>query len=170
MLSGLENEKDDVIRAPRSGDWLLWAIVAAIGAHIIEEYALNFPGWSARGFGMPISAEDFHLVNFGVIVYSIACAAIGWRAPWLSLSSASLVVLNAVGFHFAFSLVSGLYSPGTASALILFVPSGVAAYLAAHRAGVLTRRGLILSIAIGLAWHAFLGGIFYVRYFFPLYR
>ena len=164
MLSGLEKDDD-----PRPGSWLLWAIVAAIGVHIIEEYALNFSGWSSRAYGMPVSSEDFHLVNFGVIVYSIACAAIGWRAPALSLSAASLVVLNAVGFHLTFSIAAGLYSPGTASALLLFVPTGIAAYVAAARAGVLTRRALVLSVAAGLAWHAFLGGLFYAKYFAPLY-
>src|SRR5262245_14221056 len=169
MLNGLERESDGAARVPQAGAWVLWAIVAAIGVHIIEEYALNFPAWSARGFGMPVTWEDFHLVNFGVIVYSIGCAAIGWRAPAISLSAASLVVLNAVGFHLAFSILSGLYSPGTISALLVFVPSGLWAYLAAHRAGVLTRRSLPVSIGIGLAWHAFLGGIFYLKYFAPLY-
>ncbi len=151
------------------GDWTLWAIVATIAVHITEEYALNFPAWSARALATPVTWEDFHLVNFGVIVYAIACAAVGWRMPALGLSAASLVIVNAIGFHLGFTIATGLYSPGTVSAVVLFVPSGFLAYALAWRAGVLTRRALLWSAAIGVLWHLFLGGVFYVKYFSPIY-
>src|SRR3954468_8816723 len=88
--------------------WLLWMVVAAIGVHIIEEYALNFNGWAHR-LGFPVTSEDFHLANAGVTLYAIGCAFAGWRAPAITLSSASLVVLNAVGFHLGASLITGSY-------------------------------------------------------------
>lgn len=153
---------------PRYG-WTPWLVVGAIGAHIIEEYALNFVGW-AHTLGVPLTPEDFHLANAGVTLYAMACAAIGWRAPALALSGPALVALNAVGFHLGASVISGSYSPGTLSALALFVPSAGAAYAGAWRDGVLSTRAAVLSIAAGLAWHAFLGGVFYIRYFAPLYR
>jgi hypothetical protein len=143
--------------------------VAAIGVHVVEEYALHFTGWAHRVLAVPLSWQDFHLVNAAVTVYAVACAVIGWRLPSFSLSVAALVVINAVGFHLGASVVSGLYSPGTASALLLFVPLGLYAYVAAARDGVLTRRVLILSVAGGVAWHAFLAAVFAIRYFAPLY-
>jgi len=148
----------------------LWLVVGAVGAHIIEEYALNFVGWSQQAFNAPISWEDFHVVNAGVIVYCAACAAIGGRMPAVALSSAALVVLNAIGFHAGASLLTQSYSPGTVSAVLLFAPSGVFAYAIARRAGLLTPRVLILSIGLGLLWHAFLAAIFAIKYFAPLYR
>lgn len=144
-------------------------IVAAIGVHVIEEYALNFTGWASRALAAPVTWQDFHLVNAGVAAFAIACAVLGWRAPAFSLSSAALVMLNAAAFHGGASLISGQYSPGTASALLLFLPAGAAAYAAAARDGVLTRRVVVLSLAGGLLWHAFLGGVFYLKYFAPLY-
>ena len=149
--------------------YALWLVVAAVGAHIIEEYALNFVGWSHGALHAPITWEDFHLVNAGVIVYCVACAVIGARLPSVALSSASLVVLNATLFHAGSSLLTWSYSPGTASAVLLFVPAGLFAYTQALRAGLLTRRVLIVSVGIGVLWHAFLAGVFAIKYFAPLY-
>lgn len=154
----------------RDDSWILWIVVAAIGVHIIEEYALDFPGWARVALGAPVTWQDFHLVNAGVIVYSVACAMVAWRLPAFSLSAASLVVLNALAFHLGSSAATGTYSPGTLSAIALFVPSGLLAYRAAWRDGVLTRAPLVWSILIGVLWHAFLGGAFAIRYFAPLYR
>jgi hypothetical protein len=152
-----------------TGEWTLWLIVAVIGVHIVEEHALNFNGWAARTLHAPVTAEDFHLTNAGVILYCLACAVIGWRAPAIALSSAAVVLLNAIGFHAATSVLVHAYSPGTATALLLFVPAGVAAYRAASRDGVLTRRAIVLSFGIALLWHAFLGTVFAIKYFSPLY-
>jgi hypothetical protein len=152
-----------------AGEWTLWVIVAVIGVHIIEEHALNFNGWAARTLDAPVTAEDFHLTNAGIILYSVTCAVIGWRAPATALSSAALVLLNAIGFHASTSILVHAYSPGTTTALLLFVPAGIAAYRAAARDGVLTRRAVMLSFGIALLWHAFLGAVFAIKYFWPLY-
>lgn len=149
--------------------WALWLVVGAIGVHIIEEYALNFVGW-AHTLAVPLTSEDFHLANAGVTLYAIGCAVIGWRAPALALSSPALVGLNAVGFHLGASILTGSYSPGTATALALFVPSAWFAFSGARRDGLLTRRVAVVAILTGLGWHAFLGGVFYIKYFAPLYR
>ena len=114
---------------------------------------------------VPLTWEDFHLVNAGVTVYAIAAAAVGWQAPAFALSSAALVTLNAAAFHLGSTLITGQYSPGTATAMLLFVPVGIHAYVSAHRDGVLTRRVLILSAGGGLFWHAFLATVFYFKYF-----
>lgn len=162
------SQKDKADTTPRDRSWVLWAIVAAIGVHIIEEYALNFTGWSRRALSVPLSWEDFHLVNAGVTLFAVACAVVAWRVPALSLSSAALVLLNAAGFHGGASLLVG-YSPGTWTALLLFLPLGAYAYVAASRDGVLTTRAILLSASGGAAWHLFLAGVFYLKYFAPLY-
>lgn len=150
-------------------EWTTWLIVAAIGVHFIEEYALSFIGW-AHTLGVPLTSEDFHLVNACVTLYAIGGAAIGWRAPWLPLSSAALVALNAVGFHLGASILTASYSPGTVTAIVLFLPAAAASYVGARRDGVLTGPVVAISAGVGLAWHALLGGLFYVKYFAPLYR
>ena len=147
---------------------VLWLATAAISVHFIEEYAMNFPGWALRFFSMPITSEDFHLVNASVSLYAIACAAVGWRVPAFSLTLAGLLGLNGV-FHAGASILVGGYSPGAISGLVLFLPVAVASYRAAFHAGVLSRRTLVISLSAGVGWHVFLGAIFYFRYFHPVY-
>lgn len=152
-----------------AGAWTLWLIVGAIGVHIIEEHALNFNGWAARTLHVPLTSEDFHLTNAGVILYSIACAVVGWRAPAIALSSAALVFINALGFHLLSSLLLRAYSPGTTTSVALFVPAAIAAYRAAARDGVLTPRVVWLSAGIALMWHAYMAAVYAMKYFAPLY-
>jgi hypothetical protein len=147
---------------------VLWLVVGAIAVHFIEEYAMNFPGWANRFFAMPITSEDFHLVNASVSLYAIACAAAGWRLPAFSLGIAALLGLNGV-FHAGAGLIVGGYSPGAVTGLVLFIPASLAAYREARRAGVLSTRVLAISLSVGVLWHAFLGIIFYLKYFAAVY-
>ena len=141
----------------------LWIAVAAIAVHFIEEYAMNFPGWAARVFALPITPEDFHFVNASVALYAIACAAVGWRLAAFSLTLAGLIGVNGV-FHAGASLLAGDYSPGAITGLVVFVPASVAAYRSASRAGVLSTRALVISLSIGVLWHVFLAVMFYLKY------
>jgi hypothetical protein len=144
------------------GSVALWFIVGAMGVHFIEEYALDFTGWVAASFSMPLSWQDFHLVNASITAYAIGCAAVGWRHPGFSLSLAALVGANGL-FHLAGSPLLG-YSPGAWTGTLLFLPLAALAYADAARAGVLTRRVFVLSAALGLLWHAYLGIVFYFKY------
>jgi len=147
---------------------VLWIIVAAIGVHIIEEYAFNFPGWTVRFFSIPITSEDFHLVNACVSLYAIAGAVVGWRLPAFSLSTAGLIGLNGF-FHAGASVVVGGYSPGAVTGALIFLPLAATAYRSAARAGVLSARVFLISLGGGVFWHAYLGVVFYLKYFAPLY-
>lgn len=133
-----------------------------MGVHFIEEYALDFTGWVAASFSMPLNWQDFHLVNASITAYAIGCAAVGWRHPGFSLSLAALVGANGL-FHLGGSLVLG-YSPGAWTGSLLFLPLAALAYVDAMRAGVLSRRALALSAALGLLWHLYLGIVFYIKY------
>lgn len=171
-MSGADDDMRSVSTGQQSaggGAWTLWLTVAAIGVHIVEEHALNFNGWALRELHAPVTSEDFHLTNAGVILYSIACAIVGWRAPAIALSSAALVFVNALGFHLITSLVVGAYSPGTTTAVLLFVPAAVVAYRAAARDGVLSARVIWLSLGMAVTWHALLATVYSIKYFAPLY-
>jgi len=171
----LKGNADDMrsvpVRQPDAwtGEWTLWLVVAAMGVHFMEEHALNFNGWAAQMLHAPVTPEDFHLTNAGVGLYCVASAVIGWRAPAIALSGAAIGIINAIGFHTGTSLFFQAYTPGTATSVLLFLPAGVVAYRAAGRDGVLTRRVWMLSLGIGLLWHAYMGGVFAIKYFWPLY-
>jgi hypothetical protein len=128
----------------------LWYVVMAMGLHCLEEYGLDLNRWLHLAFHIESNWLDFNQINFGYTAYMVGAAAIGWRAPVLALASPALVVANALLFHGGSSLVSGHYSPGTLSALLLFLPAAVACYAGAYRDGILDRKTLLGSIGLGL--------------------
>lgn len=128
----------------------LWIVVMVTGLHILEEYGMNFKGWADAALGVKILWEEFHMVNGAVILFMIGAAMIGWRLPEVSLMSPALVGFNGVFFHFGLSLLTGLYSPGAVTGLVLFAPAAVWAYYGARRDGVLTKKVLAVSIFGGI--------------------
>jgi hypothetical protein len=145
---------------PWSTEYRLWVVVMAIGVHVVEEYALDLPGWALTVGGVAITWQDFHLVNACVTVFGIAGAVVGWRAPGLALMTPALVLLNSVGFHIGASFLFGAYSPGTLTSALLFIPAGLWAFLGARDDRVLTKKVLMTAFAGGIGWHALLGILF----------
>ncbi|MBS0233011.1 MAG: HXXEE domain-containing protein [Proteobacteria bacterium] len=62
----------------------------------------------------------------------------------IALAFPALMLINAVFFHIApFFKMRGRFSPGLITAVILFLPMGMACYVAANDAGVLDTTNLI---------------------------
>jgi Protein of unknown function with HXXEE motif len=137
----------------RQHEFTLWVVVMVMGLHFLEEFALDLRTWMEMVLQVPVTWEQAHLINAVVTLTAIAGAAIGWRSPALSLAMPAVLIVNALGFHLAFSIIWGAYSPGTMSALVLFVPAGVWAFIGAHRDGVLTRGAALGAVAIAVVIH-----------------
>ena len=143
-------------------EYSLWVVIMAISLHVLEEYGLNYAGWSEKALQAPISWEIFHLVNGSLIVFAIAGAMIGWRAPELSLIMPAVIALNAL-FHLSMTLVQWRISPGVFTAVLLFFPASSFAYYGAYRDGVLTRRAVFLSLLGAFLVTTYLTGLLAVR-------
>jgi hypothetical protein len=80
-------------------EWVLWILVAASALHVVEEHALGWQGWAAGvlapRIGMAPTWMDFWPTNGFLIVFGIAAAAVGWRAPGFALALS--IVLGAAG-------------------------------------------------------------------------
>jgi len=137
----------------RRHEFTLWVVVMVLGLHFLEEYALDLRGWLEMVLHVPVTWEQSHLINAVVTLMAISGAAIGWRCPTLSLVMPAVLIVNAIGFHLAFSLIWGVYSPGTVSALVLFVPAGLWAFVGAHRDRVLSRRAIGAAVLIAVGVH-----------------
>lgn len=124
-----------------------------LGLHFLEEFALDLRSWLEMVLRVPVTWEQAHLVNAVVTLTAIAGASIGWRNPALSLVMPAVLIVNALGFHLGFTLIWGTYSPGTVSALVLFVPAGLWAFVGAQRDGVLNRRVIITAVLIAVGIH-----------------
>lgn len=128
----------------------LWFVVMAMGLHCLEEYALDLNRWLSIALHVQSNWLDFNQINFAYTGYMLGAAVIGWRVPIVALASASLVICNALFLHAGTSLVTHHYSPGTASALLLFLPAAISCYRGALRDGVLDAKTLWGSLALGL--------------------
>ena len=140
----------------RQHEFTLWVVVMVLGLHFLEEFALDLRSWLQYVFAVQVTWEQCHLVNVAVTLVAVGGACVGWRRPDVALVMPAILIVNALGFHLAFSLFTRTYSPGTVSALVFFVPAGAWAFVGAHRDGVLTRRATGVATACAVGIHLYL--------------
>jgi hypothetical protein len=133
----------------------LWVAIAVYGVHILEEYMLDWKNWANHVMKLPVVWPDFYVTNALVVVLGVVAAAIGWRLPAISLAFPALMVINAVFFHILPFAVTRKYSPGFATAVVLFLPVGLGLFYGAHHDGALSTATLVTAIALGAALMAY---------------
>ncbi len=142
-----------------SHSWVLWVGIIAAGLHVLEEYAEGWVAWAnielGPSFGVTFDDRIFFLTNGLLIFAALAGAAIGWWAPAVSLAIPALFVINAVFFHMLPSARSEKLTPGTLSAIVIYLPVAAWMYWAAAEDGVLSFGTVVLSFLIGAALMAY---------------
>jgi len=135
--------------------WVLWVGIVAIGLHVMEEYTEGWLVWANEQvgprFGITFTQADFFFAAFLLIFYALAGAAIGWWAPAVSLAIPALFVVNAVFLHMLPSLQSDRLTPGTLSAVFIYLPVAAWMFWAAAEDGVLTFGTIVLAFILGTA-------------------
>lgn len=134
-------------------DWVLWILVAAAALHVVEEHALGWQGWAAgwlgRRVGMVPKWMDFWPTNGFLIVFGVAVAAVGWRAPAFALALPAGLVIDVVFFHVLPSITARRPNPGCFTGVVLYLPISVWVYAAAGDDGMLDAGTLALSVVLG---------------------
>ncbi len=125
--------------------FILWILSAAYALHIMEEFCLDWKDWANTKLHLPVTWPHFYVVNAIVVVLGISVGMVGWQCPEFSLMFPALMVINAVFFHIAPTLVQRTFSPGVITAVPLFLPLALWAYYGAWQDGVLTSQVLVLS-------------------------
>jgi hypothetical protein len=82
-----------------------------------------------------------------VVGAAVLCAS--RSAYTLGLSAIAFLLSNAV-FHIGATLLTGVYSPGTITAVALYVPLTTAALRCAHREGLLSAPRCSAALALGV--------------------
>ena len=92
---------------------LVWLVVAAFAAHVVEEYLAGFPGWFAHLSGRPLPVTAFLWINGVALPVIVVTAWVGLRRgwEWIPIALATVVLVNGVA-HVLGSLATGTYSPG----------------------------------------------------------
>jgi hypothetical protein len=128
-------------------------LTLASALHVVEEHALGWQGWAARLFGARFGLRptwaDFWATNAALIVFGVAAAAVGWRAPGFALAFPALCIINALFFHLLPSLSARRPNPGMFTAICLYLPIGIWVYLAAGDDHVLSVPTVLASALIG---------------------
>ncbi|KAB2862473.1 MAG: HXXEE domain-containing protein [Bauldia sp.] len=130
----------------------IWLATAAYGIHVLEEFMLDWRDWARAVVGLPVEWTDFYVVNALVVVLGIVAANLAASAPGVALGFPALMLINAVFFHILPVVrTGGRFSPGLMTAVVLFLPVGIACYAAASEAGLLDAGTVVVSIVIGAA-------------------
>jgi hypothetical protein len=133
----------------------LWVATAAYGLHALEEFMLDWKDWANKVLKLPVDWPIFYVVNALVVVLGIIASIIGWRLPAVSLAFPALMLINAVFFHILPFVVKKKYSPGLASAVVLFLPLGTWLFYGADKDGVLSVTTVVGAFAIGAGLMAY---------------
>lgn len=109
--------------------WLLALFPLTYALHVMEEAFVGetFPAWFSRVTGAGLSRPEFFLINaVGLLVIGGAAIAAGRRPGRTPLQPmlGTLVLVNGM-LHVGATLLTGGYSPGAVTGLLLWIPLGV---------------------------------------------
>lgn len=142
-----------VIASTPTGPWV-WLFPLAYGLHIAEEHAFHFPAYVANVSGRHISDSQFLFLNAAFWLLMVAAVVVVQARPlhaWLVITLTAVLGINAA-VHLLGSIVTALYSPGSVTAVLLYVPLVV---YAPRRVLPHVSRGLAMrAVALGAAMHA----------------
>ena len=135
---------------------LVWVSVAAYGLHIVEEAVFDLPARVRRLRQVRLEWADFYVINAFVVLLGIVCAQIASTLPLVALAFPALMLTNSL-VHIGASVASGWrYTPGIASAVLLFWPLGAACFLKAASDATLNFATMLGSFAIAIGLHGLL--------------
>ena len=136
-----------------TGPWV-WSFPLAYGLHIAEEYWFDFPAYVANLSGRHISNPQFLLINaicWLLMVATVVLVRARSSRAWLVVTLATVLGIN-TALHIVGSVVTFTYSPGTVTAVFLYVPLVV---YVLQRVLPHVRRGLaVRAAALGATIHA----------------
>ena len=132
---------------------LLWLFVPAYLVHVGEEWAGGFPAWigTVVGRALPVAAfVSINAVALVLVVAGIRAAIREDRYGWIAVAVATIMLINTVA-HAVGAALTGSYSPGLMSAVVLYVPLSSLALIRAFDQAPRTQ--LTRGIATGFAIH-----------------
>lgn len=102
-------------------------LIAAYLVHLAEEWIGDFPTWSRLVRGNGVSADEFLLINASFLALLGTLSVVANRRAgmaWYPATLAAIFVINAV-LHTLATWRYGVYSPGTITGLVIYLPLGV---------------------------------------------
>lgn len=127
-----------------------WLAMAGYAIHILEEYTFDWRNWARAVIKLPVEWTDFYVTNAVVVALGIAQAMMAPSLAWPPLIYASLMLINAVFFHiFPVLRHKGRFSPGLITAVVLFLPIGIAMWKRAADDGAFDLATVVIAVGGG---------------------
>ena len=152
----------------KSGEAPWWIIFLPISflAHIAEEWwgGPGFPAWTQNTLGVAVSPTRFVLMSGSgllLMTLSVIAALRDRRAAWLAATFAAMITVNGL-LHAIATGAYSVYSPGTITGLLAFVPVGSLTLWSMSRC--LPRYQFVLATLAGVAFHAI---VLWITFGFP---
>ena len=130
----------------------IWLFPATMVVHVAEEALAGetFPVWISRVAGVDLALPEFLIFN-GVAFGAVVAGAFLARSHAWAVAALGTAMATNVVFHLAGTLLSGSWSPGLASGVLLWIPLGAIALVHTARHG--RRRDLAIGLAVGFLAH-----------------
>ena len=141
-----------------SGGWArFWPLLlpGAYLVHLAEEIwgGHGFVRWAAAHLSAAFSQPDFLLINataWPLMFVASLAAVLRPALRWAILTVAAILLINGT-LHLGATMVTGTYSPGLVSGVLLYLPLGV---LAVRRVGRdLRKTTVVMAMALAVALH-----------------
>jgi hypothetical protein len=129
--------------------WIFWAIVVAAMIYVADEYRGGFVERFSALSGFRITRTELWIVNTLFMVLCLTVALFGDLPIVFRMPVTGLILINALLFHVGGAIRLREYSPGLVSALVLYVPLALSAYLRAVATGLLTPRDELATPSLG---------------------
>ncbi|HLL28114.1 MAG TPA: HXXEE domain-containing protein [Xanthobacteraceae bacterium] len=112
-------------------DVLAWLAVAAYALHIMEERILDWHASMKKSMKLSMDVDSYHVIGRVFLVLGAIAAFIEPTLPELARAFVVFLVLNALIFHIWPWISSQHFSPGSWTAIILFLPIAYMTFVAA---------------------------------------
>lgn len=138
-------------------NWIFWALLGAAAAHVAEEFFGGFIDYSReladrfKRLRFSVTLVQFVLVNAVFLGLCLTAALVWPDHPVFCLSIPSVMLINTC-MHLVPMLATRRYSPGSVSALLLYVPLSVYAFHLADGAGMGGAVTVLSAFALGAFW------------------
>ena len=130
---------------------LSWLAVAAYALHIMEERILDWHSSMKKSLKLSMDVDSYHVIGRVFLVLGAIAAFIFGSLPDAARAFAVFLLINAVIFHIWPMIRTQTFSPGSWTAIFLFLPIVYMTYVVAN----LPPMGWIWPVVIGIAITAF---------------
>ena len=132
-------------------DVLAWLAVAAYALHIMEERILDWHSSMKKSLKLSMDVDSYHVIGRVFLVLGAIAAFIFGSLPDAARAFAVFLLINAIVFHIWPMIRTQTFSPGSWTAIFLFLPIVYMTYVVAN----LSPAGWIWPVVIGIAITAF---------------